>query len=301
MRAYLCVTIDCECDKGPGWRTQKPLAFRGVADGIGQRLQPLFARHRAKPTYLLSPEVMRDEASVALLRGLDADLGAHLHGELAEPGAFVPDVTVAMQRDYPRDVEAAKLASLTELFRAAFGRAPACFRAGRFGLGESSLELLASLGYRVDSSVTPFMDWSDKAPGLSYVGAPTQPYHPDPRAPAKRGASPLLEVPVTIRPGLANRVPIVGKRIDPRWLRPTRGTARALVDLAKDEIAASAGERTVILNCMFHNVEVVPGLSPYADDERDARAILDRLDALLAFANREGVAVIGLSDVPAVL
>jgi hypothetical protein len=38
------VTIDCECDKGQAWRTRRPLAFRGVHDGIGARLHPLFER-----------------------------------------------------------------------------------------------------------------------------------------------------------------------------------------------------------------------------------------------------------------
>ena len=37
----LLVTVDVECDKGPDWRTQSPLAFAGVALGIGQRLHPL--------------------------------------------------------------------------------------------------------------------------------------------------------------------------------------------------------------------------------------------------------------------
>ena len=38
MKIYLCVSIDCECDKGPGWRLQKPLSFSGVYEGIANRL-----------------------------------------------------------------------------------------------------------------------------------------------------------------------------------------------------------------------------------------------------------------------
>ncbi|HSO34771.1 MAG TPA: hypothetical protein VLT33_19690, partial [Labilithrix sp.] len=67
-RAYLCVTIDTESDKGKGWRSRRPLSFEGVTDGVVKRLHPLFERFGAKPTYLLSPEVMRDEASVAVFR-----------------------------------------------------------------------------------------------------------------------------------------------------------------------------------------------------------------------------------------
>jgi hypothetical protein len=301
-RVFLCVSIDCECDKGPGWRSEKPLAFRGVDDGIGARLQPLFERFGAKPTYLLSPEVIRDSRSAELLAKLDgrAELGAHLHGELAEPGAFEPDVTEAFQRDYPPELERQKLAYLTDLFARAFGKKPLSFRAGRFGIGPASIGILEELGYAVESSVTPYVDWSDKAPGLSFVGAPTQPYRPDARAPGRVGSSRILEVPVTIRPRRAQRVPVVGRYVEARWLRPTRGTARSIVDVAKDEIASARkadARAPVVLNAMFHNVEVVPGKSPYAQDEREARAILDRLAALLDFARAQGIRVIGLSDV----
>jgi len=48
---------------------------------------------------------------------------------------------------------------------------------------------------------------------------------------------------------------------------------------------------------MFHNVEVVPGCSPYAHTERAAAGILGRLDALLAFARRQEIPVVGLTDV----
>jgi hypothetical protein len=52
---------------------------------------------------------------------------------------------------------------------------------------------------------------------------------------------------------------------------------------------------------MFHNVEVVAGASPYARDENEARAVLDRLGALLAFARDAGARSVGLSDVPELL
>lgn len=305
VRAFLCVSIDCECDKGPAWKTRLPLEFRGVHDGIAGRLQPLFRAYGGRPTYLLSAELLRDARSVEVLTSLaDCELGAHLHGELVEPGAFEPDVTRAVQRDYPPDLERAKLESLTAAFRSALGRRPLSFRAGRFGIGASTLSILEGLGYAVESSVTPHVDWSDVSPGLSFVRAPMQPYHPDPADPARPGASPLLEVPVTIVPRSLSRVPIVGRLIEQRWLRPTRTEGPALVDIAKAAIAEAQGARPgapVVLNAMFHNVEVVAGTSPYAATEDAARRILDRMGALLAWAKREGVRSIGLADVPGAL
>ena len=114
----------------------------------------------------------------------------------------------------------------------------------------------------------------------------------------------MTEVPVTIRRRFLNWIPGIGKRVDPRWLRPTRGTEQGLVRVAEDEIAdarRATPRRPVILNAMFHNVEVVPGTSPYAANEREARGILDRLGALLSFAHREAIPVVGLSDVAEIL
>ncbi len=303
-KAYLCVSIDCECDKGLGWKTRKPLSFAAITTGIAERLHPLFRRYGAKPTYLLSPEVMRDAASVAALAAIeqDCELGTHLHGEFAEPAAFEPEVTAAFQCHYDRTTEQEKLRSLTALFADTFLRKPRSFRAGRFGIGRHSLGLLADLGYAVDSSVTPFKDWTKAgAPEASFRQAPTQPYWPALEKPAEIAAAPgpLLEVPVTIRPAALSWLPIAGPHLEPRWLRPTKGSVAKLVRLAEDEIAASRpGGRPILLNCMFHNVEIMPGLSPYAQTLDEADAILNRLEGLLAFAARQGIATIGLGDVP---
>ncbi len=306
-RAYLCVSIDTECDKGPGWRSRSPLAFGGVHVGVMERLSPLFAAYGAKPTYLLSPEVVRDEQSAEELKSLNGscELGAHLHGEYAEPGAWEPEVTRDFQRDYEGDVEHQKLTYLTDQFISAFQYQPVSFRAGRFGIGPRTIGSLESLGYSVESSVTPNVDWSNQgSPGLSFEGAPTQPYRPDQENPAKVGNSSLLEIPVTIRRRFLNALPGIGKRVEPRWLRPTWMNGDALVRLAEDEIAdarrVSPG-RPVILNAMLHNTEIVPYASPYANTEQEAKVILDRLRSLLAFAHREQIAVIGLGDVPEIL
>jgi hypothetical protein len=301
---FLAVTIDFECDKGAGWRAQRPLAFEGVREGIGRRLAALFRANGAKPTYLVSPEVLRDPESVEILeaqaRG-GAELGTHLHGEYAEPGAFEPDVTTAFQRDYTPEVEGHKLASLTEAFRGAFGGRPRSFRAGRFGVGPASLGFLESMGYVADSSVTPFVSWEGAgAQGLSYVGAPTQPYRPSRSSPGEPGESSILEVPVTIRPSRFAGVPLLGRASGPRWLRPSRMSGAAMIEVAREAIDAArhdAPRAPVVLNSMFHNVEVIPRASPYAATERAARMILGRVAELLAFARRESIAVIGLTDV----
>jgi hypothetical protein len=304
-RVLLCVSIDCECDKGPAWRTRRPLTYGGVVVGISERLHPLFRRFGAKPTYLLSPELLRDSQCIEHLAALEGcELGTHLHGELAEPGAFEPEVTRAVQREYPPEVERAKLVWLTEAFRNAFDRPARSFRAGRFGIGPHTVPILEELGYAAESSITPHVDWSGVSRGLSFLGAPSQPYHPDPLDPGRPGTSSLLEVPITIRRRLLSRVPLIGGWAEPRWLRPTKNDGAELIAIARQEIAEAQRLRPgslVVLNAMFHNVEAVAGASPYAASDEQAKSIIANLAELLTFTSSHGIACVGLADVPEAL
>ncbi|HET6149702.1 MAG TPA: hypothetical protein VFH68_19345 [Polyangia bacterium] len=310
-RPILCVTIDCERDKGPGWRARRPLSFGGVHRGLGERLDPLFRHFGVKPTYLLSPEVMRNAAAaerIARLPG-SAERGAHLHAEYVGPDLDDEAESLIFQAALSPAQERAKLEALTRLFVDTFGERPRSFRAGRFGIGAASLGILAHLGYTVDSSVTPFVDWSGAGPGApSFAHAPTTAYRPDLRAPAAPGAGPIWEVPLTIRPRIWQRQPLarrfLQRRLRHRWLRPTWGSARALIDLAREvwrESAAGEHPAPPIWNVMFHNVEVVAGASPYARDESQAGAILGRLAALLDFARDAGARSVGLGELPDLL
>ncbi|MBK8096783.1 MAG: glycosyltransferase [Planctomycetes bacterium] len=278
----LLLTIDVEGDKGPDWRTAAPLRFAGVAAGIGERLHPRCERLGVRPTYLLSPEVLTDQASVALLRSLPGcELGTHLHGEYVAPGVptwdFASRRTDDMQRDYGSDRERDKLATLTELFVQQFGRAPRSFRAGRFGIGPHTGRHLRELGYLCDSSVTPFVRWTDRhgqpVPDFRHVGtsawfvAP----HGDLRQP---GGSALLEVPVTIRSGPQG----------PRWFRPWYSSRAQLLQLI-DEVAA---EPDAPLCMMFHNVELLAGGSPYPQTDSDVARFLADLEAALLRAHERG-------------
>ena len=67
--------------------------------------------------------------------------------------------------------------------------------------------------------------------------------------------------------------------------------------MARDTLATETA-RPVVLNAMFHNVEVIARASPYAASEAEAQAIVARLAGLLAFAAREGIRVVGLGDIP---
>ncbi len=292
----LAVTVDTECDKGPAWQTRRPLQFRSVTAGIPATLQPVFREHGIVPTYLLSPEVLRDAESVGVLRSLDGcELGTHLHGEFIDPEAsFDAPATDTPQIAYGPDVERGKLENLTKLFESRLGFRPRSFRAGRFALSGRTLGFLEELGYGVDSSVTPFR--TNEYPGglrCNYWGAPLAPYHPSSRDPRRAGSLGLLEVPVTIlAPALAAVPPfllrllsdravrrspiraICGGPVEKIWIRPLRGTPEQLVAWADTVVSGWRAASTPVLNIMFHSVEVIPGASPYTRTEQDVAGLL---------------------------
>lgn len=301
----LVVSIDTEVDKGPDWRIADPPSFRSVVEGVPGVLSPLFERYDATPTYLLSPEVIEnDEAARVLVDlGPSAELGTHLHTQFVDPmrelwpGDMGGRSAGHIQRQYPREVEAAKLRALTELFTSRIGRPPTSFRSGRFGSSESTLEFLAGLGYVVDSSVTPGLVWRYPEGEIDYrawsSGLQT----------VQTRAGPILELPVSIRAGsrlapLVAALPrrarrVAGKALGPwgtfHWLRPSWARPG---DLAR-YVATSSEE---ILVAMFHSMEIVAGASPYALDEGGVGRIVRSLEELLRHCVEGGIEVLGMTD-----
>lgn len=200
------------------------------------RLAELFARHGVRATWFVVGEDLDDAvvgaASAAAARALlkarvDAgdELGNHSehhHYDLARRGAAeVSDEIGACD---------ARLRALT-------GKPTAGFRAPGYDLSKTMLAELAARGYQYDSSIFPAPGYYAAKlavmAGLRVLGrpsgavvtspcalvAPTDPYRPAIAAPWRRGAAPLVELPIAVTPW--TRLPAIGTTllVAPRWLR----------------------------------------------------------------------------------
>lgn len=268
-----CLTIDVEPDCDVKWHRSDPLTFINVSVGIRDILQPLCQRFGVRPTYLISPEVLAHDASAQVLRDLtDCELGMHLHSEYIEPQRTYVHPAGTVSGEFPcqlpTEIEYQKLVNATELFRRQFGYAPRSYRAARYGADADTFAALAKLGYQIDTSVTPGIDWKQRG-GPDFRGYPDQPY---------RLESGLLEVPVTIA---GKRFPLLPDRwMAYRWLRPSMMTAFEMKRLIR-YMADKYPER-VVLNMMFHSMELIPQASPYVRSERGQKRYLARLQAVFA-------------------
>ncbi len=200
MREVLVIlSIDTEEDN---WhRTRSGVTVGNIGELRG--LAAFCDRLGVRPTYFTSYQVAIDPRAADTLRAVSAggraEIGAHLHPWNTPPldEAFVP--RNSMLKNLPADLQRAKLARLTAALEQAFGFTPRAFRAGRYGLGRDTVAALLAGGYRVDSSVSPFINLASRDDGPSFVGAPIAPYYLAPdrdvTEPATDGT--LMEIPLS--------------------------------------------------------------------------------------------------------
>jgi hypothetical protein len=316
MDKYLVITIDVEPDCTPSWRYSSPLRFDGVSEGIANRLQPLFNKYDMAPTYLVNNVVLEDEKSCEVLRSLDGrlELGTHLHPEFIEPAKTEWDYAGKKGEAnccfLPPPIESEKIKSITDLFIQRFNYSPVSFRAGRFSAGSNTIESLAKLGYKIDTSVTPHVKWDDRTreKPVDYSNAQEQPYFIQPGSYPNAGTENyILEIPVTIslrRTNFFNELKRTYfglrhqfSRRRPVWLRPVFSGLREFVELTEEYAIRYSDRDVIVYNMMFHNVEVMPALSPYTKTEQDCKSYLGLLENFFIYCRKNNIRGSTLADV----
>lgn len=269
-------------------------ALSGMARG-----QAFFAGAGVTPIYVTDYPVTENEAAVAMMRQWieegTADIGAHLHPWVNPP--FVEEVSQA--NSYvgflPEALEREKLIVLRDRIKAAFGRAPIAYRAGRYGVGPNSARLLEEAGFRLDSSVRSRFDYSPQL-GPDFHGLPQTPYWAGPRRS-------LVELPLsTAFVGLLRGAgeplyrtaqkagPLAGALSRARLLTRIPLTPEGIE--ARDAITAIDAlveEGVRVLNLSFHSPTLEPGHTPYVRDEADLRNFYSWWQQVLAHLDRRGI------------
>ncbi len=314
-RAKLIVTIDTEEDD---WGAFRPTdwTLRNI-EGIPD-LQRLFDSYGVMPTYLVTYSVATGERTRTLLSEIVAtgrcEIGAHCHPWHTPPLEETPGDRNSMLCNLPPDLQRRKLQVLHETIQERFGFPARSFRSGRWGYGPHVARALHALGYSVDSSVTPYVDWtSEHGPDFSRIQPRPFRFSPnDALTPSADG--PMLEVPATIgfaqtdfprsnalyrwarerSGGLVPWLSIVGRlRMANRiWLSPEVSTADEMVHLAR--VMLQGGHS--ILNMVFHSTTLTAGLTPFTRTKEDVRAFLGRIERFLEFARASALEPIRLSD-----
>lgn len=260
--------------------------------GRGQRI---FDRYGLRPTYVVDYPVVSQPEGYAALAEIHAagrcEIGAHLHPWVNPPyeealtprNSFTLNLPPALQRE--------KLARLGEQIERVFGVRPVVFKAGRYGLGDATVEVLKALGYEVDVSICPRYDFSAQD-GPSFAAFDSRPFFL---------SGTLLEVPCTVdytgwaggarpalhrlasRPGL-ERLYAVGILTKARasnriMCSPEGNTFEEMRSLV--EALVARGERVFTLS--FHSPSLDVGHTPYVRTQADLEAFLESIEQFCAF------------------
>jgi hypothetical protein len=294
VRPAVMIGVDTEADDQWSDEGRRTLGVRN-AERL-PALQELCDRFGARPTYLVTYEMATRDESAPILRALGqtgrAEIGTHLHPWTSPP--FRPEDLQAhtYPHNLPPDLLDRQITELTDVITANLGARPTTYRAGRNGFDGRTLPILERLGYTVDTSVDPLFNETRKR-GMTFAGAPREPYHPDYADVRRPGRSKVLEIPITSAtvPGLpkalesayTNLKPIPWrgalKRIGLRaaWLRPSYTPRAEMLAFASRLKAQGATS----FNIIFHSSELLPGGSPYTPDEASVARFTDDLRALL--------------------
>ena len=290
MAGIICITIDTEPDCDIHWRRSQPLTFESVTFGIPSIFRPLWENFKIKPVYFVSPEVVENDQCCRALKDEikhGAEIGAHLHSEYIEPQRKYDEIAGTASNEFPcyaydTETESAKIKNLTEMIEKNLGIRPVSYRAARYGADLDTIKILQTLGYKIDSSVTPGVSWTAQG-GPDHSRAPKQPYFISRNDYYAAGESGILEVPITVS---GKRLPFLpGKWLYYRWLRPTHMTTFEMKML----VAKFAGKYIrPTLNMMFHSMEVLPGKTPFVRTKLGQKMYLNRLTSILQYMMKTG-------------
>jgi len=244
--------------------------YRNITEGIS-RLLDIFDDFKAKPTWFVTPDVAQHYGNFFSELAMKHEVGCHVH-----PEYFDCSINgMRMEKILPHfsyEKQLKMLQEASDMISRNIGVYPRSFRAGRFAVNMDTLRALESCGFNVDCSMTPFTDWGFQAPTLS--PSKTNPYF------IHIGSRDILEIPVTIvRPfGLFSA-----------WLRPSFFSGSDMINVVK--IHAKSGEDPLVLNMMFHSMELIDP-NPYLA----SKEFFNNIRCILGYARDHDVSFVTMSD-----
>ncbi len=254
-----------------------------------ERAQSIFREYGIRPCYVVDyPVATQPEGNQLLKKYLQqgqCEIGVHLHPWVNPPYEEHLSRENMYPGNLPRELELAKLATLQKAITGVFGAQPVAYKAGRYGFGPNTAEILSELGFDIDLSVCPPLDARHDG-GPDYRDYDARPFwfgQPERR---------ILEIPCTgafvgwagrmsrtvydwanaFRQfgahGLLSRL----RMVDRLMLSPEGYSTPEHIRLTRALL--SAGVRTFTWS--FHSPSLVPGHTTYVQSQRDLNEFLDR-------------------------
>lgn len=269
--------------------------------------QKMAEAHGIAPCYLVDWPIVNTESSAEVLRSMladgKADVGTQLHPWVNPP--FDEDVTAhnSFVGNLPIELERAKLLNLTAKIEEATGQRPRIYRAGRYGIGPNTAALLSEAGYKADTSVRPYFDYSAEG------GPDFRKHSPHPSWAGPDGD--LLKLPLSVSHiGRMRKVAPSITRYSGKKAMAISALSRsgmlARVALTPEDMPAAEVMRAIdamladghaYLSISFHSPSVVPGHTPYVRNSAELSQFYNWWDVVLAHLADHGVKPASINDV----
>lgn len=292
-------TVFCDTEEEFDWGRPRSRDNRSTTHMAAMPdLQARFRRRGVVPVYLVDHPIATDPRSTEMLGGWlergECAVGSQLHPWVNPPHDEEVITFNSFAGNLPRALEQAKIANLTATIEAAFGRRPTVYRAGRYGVGPNTAELLVAAGYQADVSVRALFEYGGEG-GPDFSRVKPLPY--------RIGDGDLVELPLSAawvgrlrgrgrglyraagplprgrgllsRAGLLDRVPLTPEGVA---LGDALAAVRALID---------DGVRWFSLS--FHSPSVEPGHTPYVRTEAELGAFHAWWDGMIDFFEAQGI------------
>lgn len=249
--------------------------------------------------YGLSPCYVSDYPVLSQPDGLDplkdifsrgkCEIGVHLHPWVTPPFAEELTRSNMYPGNLPYQLEYQKIEAVKQLIIDHFDYSPTTYKAGRYGFGQNTAKILKELGFSIDLSVCPPVDYrSDGGPDYSDFSA--EPFWFDDdlmEIPVTGGfvgmagnvSKPLYNMSQSLKklkmPGILSRLGIV----DRLMLSPEGFTTEEHIKLTK--FLYNKGVRTFTWS--FHSTSVEPGMAPYVNTKQELAKFLDSFNRYFDF------------------
>lgn len=272
------------------------------------RFQAMCEERGVVPSYLIDYPIASNRDWIELLGGYAADsraeIGIQLHPWVSPPFSEAVSQHNSYACNLPADLEREKLTTLCETIVANMGVQPDSYRAGRYGAGPSTPDILTDLGVAIDTSVRARFDYRSHH-GPDYSRHPVNPYW------IKDGQ--LLELPLTtIFAGALRGIGdlLFGSVFASQSSRSLLARTAMLerIALTPEGIPAAKAIEAIdlaleqglqILNLSFHSPSLEPGHTPYVRNESDLIAFYDWLESILTHLQHRGVRPTSMAEIKA--
>ena len=290
------LVVVCDTEEEFDWSvgfSQEPTSVKSVASIV--KAQRLFDEFNITPVYVVSYPIATQPEGYQLLLEIKESgrcvIGAHLHPTVTPP--FREPIN--LRNNFPCNLDAEseflKLKTLSERIETTFSVRPTIYKAALYGVGRNTPSILAKLGFEVDVSVCPYVDYSSFG-GPDFTNFVPYPYwFGDKRrllelpltaaylGPLKRKGRQLICINKQRRYlhlfGILSRLGMISRA----WLTPEKSSThqlkRIVCDLLKDGLR--------VFSLAFHSPSLHPGMTPHVRTQADLERLLNRFRTFFEF------------------